>query len=307
MGVLYFLEDLRVPFLNDIMLAITYLGDEIAFLVTALILFWCVDKRQGYYILSVGFLGTIANQFLKLWCRVPRPWVLDSQFTAVPEAVPAAGGYSFPSGHSQTAVGTFGGMAYTTRHKLLRGIFIAIAVLVPFSRMYLGVHTPKDVLVGSAMALLLVFLLRPVVMGKKGKYFPLFLGVMLLIAIGYTAFVTSYPFPDPLDSNVAHGIENAYTLLGCLVGIIIVYIVDTKWLDFQTKAVWWAQLLKVLGGLALVLAVKVGAKDLLNGLFGVYAGRAARYGLMVLLAGILWPLSFRFFGKLGRKEGEAGK
>ena len=47
MIVLYILENLRVPVLNECMLAITYFGDEIAFLVTALILFWCVDKRNG--------------------------------------------------------------------------------------------------------------------------------------------------------------------------------------------------------------------------------------------------------------------
>ena len=71
MGFLYWLEDIRVPVINELMLAITYLGDEIAFLVVALIIMWCVDKKTGYYILSVGFLGTIANQFMKLWFRIP--------------------------------------------------------------------------------------------------------------------------------------------------------------------------------------------------------------------------------------------
>ena len=53
MDFLYLLESIRIPVLNDFMLAITYLGDEIAFLVVALILMWCVDKRTGYYMLSV--------------------------------------------------------------------------------------------------------------------------------------------------------------------------------------------------------------------------------------------------------------
>ena len=81
MQFLYLLEQIRVPVLNELMLAITYLGDEIAFLVAAIIMYWCVDKRKGYYILSVGFIGTIANQFLKLVCKIPRPWVRDPQFT----------------------------------------------------------------------------------------------------------------------------------------------------------------------------------------------------------------------------------
>ena len=66
MKFLYLLEKIRIPVVNEFMLGITYLGDEIAFLVVALILIWCADKRTGYYVLAVGFLGTIANQFMKL-------------------------------------------------------------------------------------------------------------------------------------------------------------------------------------------------------------------------------------------------
>ena len=90
------------------------------FLVAALILFWCVDKRTGYYIMAVGFVGTLLNQFMKLWFRIPRPWVLDENFTILEQAREAATGYSFPSGHTQNAVGTFGGIAYTTKKKWVR-------------------------------------------------------------------------------------------------------------------------------------------------------------------------------------------
>ena len=106
MELLYLLEKIRLPILDEIMLIITMLGEETAFLAIALIVFWCVDKKRGYLVMAVGFMGTIANQFLKLLCRVPRPWVLDENFTVVGDAKDAAGGYSFPSGHSQNAVGT---------------------------------------------------------------------------------------------------------------------------------------------------------------------------------------------------------
>ena len=106
MEFLYLLEKIRIPGLNELMLAITTLGEETAFLVIALIVFWCVDKKKGYYVMTVGFLGTMTNQFLKLLCRVPRPWVLDPNFTILEQAREAATGYSFPSGHTQSAVGT---------------------------------------------------------------------------------------------------------------------------------------------------------------------------------------------------------
>ena len=80
------------------------------------------------------------------------------------------------------------------------------------------------------------------------------------------------------------------------------YIVDEKWLNFSVKAVWWAQVLKVLFGLVLVLIVKSGLKAPLNILFGESVGRAVRYFAIVIVAGIVWPLSFRWFGKLKTKE-----
>lgn len=302
MDFLRFLENIRVPGLNEFMLLITQLGEETAFLVVALVLFWCVDKFRGYYLLSVGFVGTILNQFMKLFFRIPRPWVADPNFTILEQAREAASGYSFPSGHSQSAVGTFGAVAYTAKNRIVRIVCIAIAVLVPFSRMYIGVHTPKDVLVAAAMAVALIFLLRPLLLGNTKKYIPGLLVCMTLLAAGFLCYVEFFPFPADIDQhNLASGIKNAYTLSGSLLGLLVVYIADEKWLNFEVKAVWWAQVIKVAAGLGLVLAVKSGLKTPLNGLLGESFGRGARYFLIVIVAGILWPLSFRFFSKLGKK------
>lgn len=303
MSFLYILENLRVDILDELMLLITRIGEETVFLVAAMIIFWCVDKRKGYYVLSVGLIGTVANQFMKLWFRVPRPWVLDENFTIVEQAREAASGYSFPSGHTQSAVSTFGSIAYTTKNRWLRAAAISLAILVPFSRMYLGVHTPLDVLVAAAMSIVLIIVLRPVVLEKNGRYQPLLLVVMTVLAAAYLAFVELYPFPTDTDThNLESGISNAYTLFGALLGFVIVYIVDEKWLKFPTKAVWWAQLLKLIFGLVIVLVIKSGLKAPLNLLLGELPGRLVRYFLIVVVAGIVWPLSFRWFSKLGIKE-----
>lgn len=306
MEFLYFLEKLRMPGLNELMLAVTHLGEETAFLAIALVIFWCVDKYEGYYLMGVGLFGNLANQFLKILCRVPRPWVRDPNFTALEAAIPEAGGYSFPSGHSQTAVGTFGCIAATRKNKILRVICIAFMILVPFSRMYVGVHTPADILVGSAMALVMVFGFRPLMLGKGKKNIPwVFVGLTLL-SIAYLLFVELYPFPVDIDAhNYASAVKNGYTFLGCFAGVLVVYFVDEKKLRFTNEAVWWAQILKALLGLALVLAIKSGAKSLLGLVFGpeetAMWTRALRYGLIVVFAGIVWPLTFKWFSKIGRK------
>ena len=304
MEVLYFLEKLRMPVLNEFMLGITYFGDEIAFLVAALILFWCVDKRRGYYVLAVGFFGTLANQFLKITCRVPRPWVRDPEFTILEQAREAATGYSFPSGHSQSGVGTFGAIAYTAKNRVVRGLCIAIAVLVPISRMYIGVHYPGDVLVASIMALALIVLVRPLVYKDNGRFIPVIFGVGIILSGAFLAYVECFPFPVDIDPhNMESAVKNAYTLLGCLLGLVAAYYVDEKKLHFPVKAVWWAQILKVVIGLGLVLAVKEGMRGPLEALFGGHmAARGVRYFLTVIMAGIVWPLTFTWFAGLGKKE-----
>lgn len=301
MEILYFLEKIRIPILNEFMLLITRFGEETAFLAVALILFWCVDKYKGYYVLSVGFVGTITSQFMKLWFRIPRPWVLDKNFKILEQAREAASGYSFPSGHSQSAVGTFGSIAYTTKNRWIRYISIAIAVLVPISRIYIGVHTPLDVIVGAAISVALIFLLKPIVLGSNNKKtLSIMLCVMTALSVAYLCFVEFYPFSADVDAeNLASGTENAYTLLGALLGFLIVYALDEKWLHFSTGAVLWAQILKVVIGLLIVLAVKSGLKAPLNALLGESIGRAARYFLLVVVAGTVWPLTFKWFASLG--------
>ena len=298
MELLYLLEKIRMPVLNEFMLLVTQLGEETAFLVMALILFWCVDKYKGYYLLSVGFVGTVTNQFLKLWFRVPRPWVIDGNFTILEQAREAATGYSFPSGHTQSAVGTFGAIAYTTKNRWIRIVAILVAVLVPLSRMYIGVHTPADVFVSVLIAVLLIFLLRPVVLGENKRNIAILLGTMTVMAAVLLCFVTFFHFPEDIDvPNLESGVKNAYTLLGSLLGLIVVYIIDEKWLKFNVDAVWWGQILKVAIGLGLVLAVKIGLKTPLNAMLGESVGRAVRYFFIVLTAGCVWPLSFRWFAK----------
>lgn len=303
MDFLYVLENLRMPVLNEFMLAITTLGEETAFLAIALIVFWCVDKKRGYLLMGVGFMGTMINQFLKLWFRVPRPWVLDENFTILEEAREAASGYSFPSGHTTMAVGTFGSIAASSKKRWVQVACVLIAVLVGFSRMYVGVHTPADVLVGALTSVVLILLLRPVTLGDCEKGMKLLLAAMIAAALGLLAFVELYPFPADVDAeNLQSGVKNAYTMIGCLTGVAIVYAVDLKYMDFVTHAKWWAQILKAVLGLLLVVAVKEGLRAPLEALFeGHMAARAVRYFLVVIVAGIIWPMTFGWFSRLGRK------
>ena len=305
MQLLYALQEIRSPALDAVMQLITRLGEETIFMVAAIVVFWCVSKKGGYYLLSVGFLGTVANQWLKIAFHIPRPWVLDPNFEIVESAREAATGYSFPSGHTQSAVGTFGGMARMTEKKWLRWVYIAIALLVSFSRMYLGVHTPLDVGVSLVVAAVMVLVFWPIV--EKAEEKPAVLGWLLLFLLAvcgaFLVFLKVYPFPADVDAeNFAHAVENAWKLTGAIAGMLIAWWADRKFIRFEVEAVWWAQIVKVALGLAIVVGIKSGLKGPLIALIGnVGIANAVRYGLMVVFAGAVWPVTFRFWGKCGRK------
>ena len=302
MGFLYLLEKIRMPGLNELMLLITQLGEETAFLAAALIVFWCVDKKKGYYVMAVGFLGTMLNHMIKLTCRVPRPWVQDPNFTILEQAREAAAGYSFPSGHTQTAVGTFGTLAVVAERKWWRYACIAMAVLVGFSRMYIGVHFPSDVFAGAAISLVLIGLLRKPTLQGGIREMKVVIAAMMTVAVLFLLYVSFWNFPADMDPhNMESGVKNAYTMIGCLTGVAIVYLVDANYLHFPEKAVWWVQIIKIVVGLGLVLEVKEGLRAPLELILPVYPARAVRYFLIVIVAGAVWPLSFARLSKLGVK------
>lgn len=304
MDILYALERIRTPFWNGVMSAVTQLGGEVIFIVAAVVVFWCVSKWEGYYLMTVAFCGTVLNQFLKLICRVPRPWVRDPNFTIVESARAEATGYSFPSGHTQNAIGLFGGMARWGGRRWVRLGLTALALVIAFSRMYLGVHTPADVGVSLVLAAALVLGLYPLMRRaqEKPRYMGYVLAAMLVVSGTFVVFVETCGFPADMDAeNLASGIGNAWKMLGAVAGMTLAWLLDRRYIHFETQAVWWVQVIKVAVGMALLLAIKSGLKAPLLALLG-HEGLAGgvRYFLLVLVAGAVWPLVFRPMSKWGK-------
>lgn len=304
MDILYALEKIRTPFWNGVMSAVTQLGGEVIFIVAAVVVFWCVSKWEGYYLMTIAFCGTVLNQFLKLICRVPRPWVRDPNFTIVESARAEATGYSFPSGHTQNAIGLFGGMARWGGRRWVRLGLTGLALVIAFSRMYLGVHTPADVGVSLVLAAALVLGLYPLMRRaqEKPRYMGYVLAAMLVVSGAFVVFVEAYGFSADTDAeNLASGIGNAWKMLGAVAGMTLAWLLDRRYIHFETQAVWWVQVIKVAVGMALLLAIKSGLKAPLLALLG-HEGLAGgvRYFLLVLVAGAVWPLVFRPMSKWGK-------
>ncbi len=300
MKVLYFFESIRNDVLTPIMSLITRLGEETVFIALAILVFWCFDKKNGYFLIITGFLGTVINQFLKVLFRVPRPWVKDPNFTIVESAVEAATGYSFPSGHTQSAVGSFGAVSRFTRKNYIRIICLIIVVLVPISRMYLGVHTLLDVGVSFLIATALVLGIYPLIKlsDKHPSIIPILLSATILIAGFAYAFIKLYNFPSGSDmENIMHGAESVVKLLGAMVGVLVSYFIEKKYINFETKGHVLTQIIKVAVGLGVLVAIKSLIKTPLNFVFGVDLGNAVRYFILIIFAVLVWPLTFKWIDK----------
>ena len=303
MQLLYALEQIRVPWLTSILSVLTNLGGLYGFMVLSLIVFWCIDKRCGYFMLSLGFLGTVINQFLKLIFRIPRPWILDPEFKAVESAVPDAGGFSFPSGHTQNVFATFGGIFAWTKKMWLKIVCVVLILVVAFSRMYLGVHTPLDVGVSCGIGIVLLLVMTPVfrsIEAHPNRMYGFF-GVLAVILLAFLLYSYLCPFPEWMYAeehfvNVTEARHNASLLTGALGGLTIAYTLDIKRVKFETKAPWWAQIIKTVVGLVVTVAITEGLKAVLGHSDAV---TALRYGLAVLFAAGVWPMTFGWFGRLG--------
>ena len=305
MQLLYVLEQLRTPAVTKALSALTYFGGVYGFMVLSIIVFWCIDKRCGYFMLSLGFLGTVINQFLKILFRIPRPWVLDPSFEPVESAVADAGGFSFPSGHTQNVFATFGGVFAWTKKTWLKIVCAVMIVLVAFSRMYLGVHTPLDVGVSVVIGIVLLLVLYPVFrdIDRHPNRFYGFLAVLAVLLAAFLLYSYLWPFPDWMyaEEHVVNLIEarhNASILTGALAALTIAYTLDLRRTRFDTKAIWWAQILKVVIGLVVTLALIEGTKAVLGRSDAV---TGLRYFLGVLFAAGVWPMTFAWFGRLGKK------
>ena len=298
MQILYLFEKIRNPILDFFFSNITYFGDEIALMLIAIVLFWCVNKRSGYYMLVSGYFGIIINQVMKLACKIPRPWVKDPNFTIVESAREAATGYSFPSGHSQNAVTVFGSIFIISKYRWLKIICLVFAALVPISRMYLGVHTFWDVIAGSGCAIVILLLLEDLFKDDKAfdKYMPYLTVLLTLGSIAFFLYACVFT-PDSLDENVISARKNSMTLLGCSAGLILVYPLDRFIIKFDTKSNWYCNVIKVVVGFVIVLLMKELLKPLFTSFLGDYE-RPVRYFLIIAFGGAGWPYMFRYINKI---------
>lgn len=283
------LQELRNPVLDALMLAVTRLGEELFALVPMLLCYWCIDKRLGLRIGFTYFAGGLANQFVKVIFRVERPFVRDARIIPHEGAVGTATGYSFPSGHTTSATSLGMALALAFRKKgwiwLLAVLYMA---LVGFSRMYLGVHTPADVCVGLlmsiAMALLVDFALRDC--DKHPGHARIYCAIGGAAAVAMMIYAGAMVHSGTVPAAQA---KNAFQTGGAALALLIGLYLENRYVRFDAKAPFKAQVVKFAVGLAIALLCKEGLKPILGTTLLMYA---LRYFLTVFVIVFVYPWAF---------------
>lgn len=148
-AILYFLQSLHTPWLDAVMTGITSLGDHGRFflLLAVILLIFKKTRKMGLAMLLSMLLGfLIGNVWLKNMFMRQRPCWID---TTVDLLVRVPRDYSFPSGH--TLIGFECGVSIWLQNRRAGAAALILAFLLAFSRMYLFVHFPTDVLAGAVL------------------------------------------------------------------------------------------------------------------------------------------------------------
>ncbi len=244
---LLFLQNFRIGHLeclDKFFLSITIFGEFWLPTLICAIAYWCIDFRAGIYLFTLEGFNILLAHFFKMIACVYRPWVLNSNLHPSELAVPYAKGYSFPSGHSAMSSSTLGGVAFLIRKKKALCIsLICFILLVGFSRLWLGVHTPQDVVCGLLTGLILIFAVNPLIdwAEKNNNRYLYLMGivdVLALIALIYIEFFNTYRIDyvsGEMLVNPQKSIYTTFVVYGYALGLLNGCFLCRRFFPFNPK------------------------------------------------------------------------
>lgn len=265
---LLYLQNLREAtnhVLDKFFVYVTGYGEMAYLLPIFALIYWCINKRTGEFMfLSLGF-ARLVNGLIKITACVYRPWIRDLRVTPINNGMKTATGYSFPSGHTANAVATFGSFAVIQdkKEKYLKILLWILAILVGFSRNYIGVHTPQDVIISFIASVLVIFgtvkLFDIMERNKKADVWIALSGLLISVFITIFAVYKTYPvnFKNSDNSitqtiyvttseineetqkkaivNPKDMVLDLYKNIGYIIGIFLGWIIERKYINFSTE------------------------------------------------------------------------
>ena len=239
------IQSIANPFLDILFQLITMCGEQIVLISIIAVIYWALDKKFGEYIAYSVLTSVLLNNTIKDIFKMKRP-IGEKGIRTLREQT--ATGYSFPSGHTQSASSFYGAIAIYLKKRAMDIIATIMIILIGFSRLYLGVHYPKDVIVGGILGILTSLICY--------KLYNKFENKMLLYVITFVIFIPELTFAHSADF-----IKGMGTYLGFIIGIYI----EKKYVNFSVETSNGNKIIRVLLGVLILLVLQVGLKYILPG------------------------------------------
>ena len=287
MSFLSFLASIRNPFLDYLMLGISHLGTP--FFIFGVIGWYYlnVNKKEAYGMGLAFCYSCLLCQGIKILARVPRPWNLDTSFEPVAGAVSSAGGYSFPSIHTQSVTSFCLSGIYFNKKRKARIILAVLLVLVAFSRMYLGCHTPMDV----AGAFVITSAVTAAIWHAWNRHRRTFAEdnmMLVLFLLGFAAILLA--LAGALNGNGTIDYSNAkdsFETAGLAIGFVISCFVESRLIRFSEEGTLPQKVLRFLIALAGIAVIQTVLKRLGGSNIPLLV---IRYMLLILWLMVATPL-----------------
>jgi hypothetical protein len=140
------------------MKTITFLGGEYIYILLLPVFFWCINEKKGLHLSFIVLISAWINMSLKYLFDQPRPFFegYDPSLGMISEKM---GG--LPSGHAQNTLVMYFIIASWVKKNWAYTGAIVLCLLISFSRIYLGVHFPTDIIAGwiiGGIVLLIYFM-----------------------------------------------------------------------------------------------------------------------------------------------------
>jgi len=295
-----------VPFMEHISLfAVTYL------IMIPVFIYWAVSKKRGLYVLTSYYLCCGFNAFVKLTACIYRPWIRDARVMPAGDAITTATGYSFPSGHTVTAGPIYGGIAVISAgwKKWVAAICIVFALLTPFSRNYLGVHTPQDVCFGLLESIIWLFVVSKIFryLTEHPEKENLFLLICFILGWIGIIYITFKPYPMTYVDGVL--LVDPQKMLndgygdGCLlIAFPVARFIERKWIGFKATGLRGRGLvISLVGMIPLFLMIKY-MKPPLDGMLGSHWGHFVYTFIVVMYCVAIFPAVIKCFSGNENRE-----
>lgn len=258
---------------------ITFLGNLEFYLIFMPLLYWCIDRRRGARLLVLFLISAYINAVVKMLASQPRPFIYDPRVTPLVYA----GGGGLPSGHTQGAVVVWGYIAAQVRNARMWMVAGFLMIVIPLSRLYLGVHFPTDLFGGYLLgAVLLMVFLR--FAGSVETWL-----VRKAIIWQITAAIA---LPMVLIILRPNGAPYALSAGGVLLGFVPGIILERRWVRFRSAGNLKTRTLRFAAGIAILLGLWLGLRLAFAEMAPATFFRILRYALAGLWCALGAPWLF---------------